>query len=454
MKFKLPLPSSKKIFFLLLLFFYIYAPPISFIPLGINKLIAPLAIVALLFKYKSTTQKILLQKHLFIAIGLLCASIIYALAMDTSSIYSGNLAFTRKQTFSQFMTLVEVLPITLFLSVYAIRKLKLTLADFLSSLITVGVIQSCLAIIMLILPSLRMFVFTTIQGYNPSKSKIFRPDLYAFRSFGFSQDMLFSLSTVQGIILACAISLCLYNFAKYKYTLFFVPPLLISMLLNARIGLSALVVFFSLTLLFSLFKLRIYLLSRLALFSLVALLIISLAVNGADLLFDLNLGKNVEWALSVFSDGQNFLAGSTTDTGHFGTLTEKHWHFPDDSAARAFGEGRYLLAESINGADVSDIGYVRKIYFGGYIYSALVYGAFIYLFVGSLKQLPSKFQPLFYAILFTAFVANIKGDAFLPTPGYRISSLILLFAICDRRLKQPISSGVKRVNNMFTSQYQ
>ena len=453
MKSKISLPSSRKIFFLLLLFIYIYAPPLSFVPLGINKLIAPFTIVALLFGYKSMTQKVLLQKHLFIAISLLCISIIYAFAIDTSSIYSGNLAFTRKQTFSQLMTLVEVLPIALFISIYSIRKLKLTLVDFLNSLVIVGVIQSFLAIIMFALPGLRMFVFTAIQGYNSNEDKIFRPDLYAFRSFGFSQDMLFSLSTVQGIVLACVISLCLYNFTKYKYTLFFIPPLLMSILLNARIGLAAIIMFLSVILLFSLLRLKIYLLSKFALFSLISCLVIYLGVESADWLFDISLEKNIEWALSAFTEGQNFLAGSTTDTGNFGTITGRYWHLPDTSAARTFGEGRYL-SDNLSGSNLSDIGYVRKIYFGGYMYSFLVYGTFIYLFMGSLKQLPSTFKPLFYAIVLTTLVAHIKGDAFLPTPGYRITSLILLFAICERRLKQPIASGVKRVNNMFTSQYQ
>ena len=452
MKSKIPLPSIREFFFLLLLFIYIYAPPLSFVPLGINKLIAPLTIVALLFGYKSMTQKVFLQKHLFIAICLLCISIIYAFAIDTSSIYSGNLAFTRKQSFSQLMTLVEVLPITLFISIYGIRKLKLTLDGFLHRVVIVGAIQSFVAVIMFAMPGLRMFVFTTIQGYNPNEDKIFRPDLYAFRSFGFSQDMLFSLSTVQGIMLACVISLCLYNFAKYKHTLFFVPPLLMSILLNARIGLSAIIVFLSVILLFSLLRLRIYLLSKLALFSLVSCLVIYLGINSADLLFDTSLEKNIEWALGAFTEGQNFLAGSTTDTGNFGTLTSRHWHLPNTPAGRTFGEGRYLL-DNLNGSNISDIGYVRKVYFGGYIYSFLVYGAFVYLFMGSQKQLPGTFKPLFYAVLLTTLLVHIKGDAFLPTPGYRITSLILLFAICERRLKQPNASGVKRVNNMFTSQY-
>ena len=450
---KIPLPSARKIIFFLVLFIYIYAPPFGFVPLGINKLIAPLTVVWLLFSYKSLTEKILLQKHLFIGICLLIASIIYSLIIDYSTIYAGDLAFTRKYTFNQTMIMVEVLPITLFLSIYALRKLKFTLVDFLHSLVIVAGIQSLLAVIMLLLPGLRMFILATILNYDPSEDKIFREDLFGFRGFGVSQDLLFSLSIVQGIALACVLSLCLYNFAKYKYTLLLIPPLLLSIVLNARVGLTPVIMFVLVTIVVSLFRLKIYLLSRFAIFALVSCLIIYLGIFSVDSMSETQLEKNLEWASDAFVEGKNFVSGSDGKTGNFGTLTGRHWHLPDTSAARTFGEGRYLL-DNLNGSDVSDIGYVRKIYFGGYIYSFLVYGAFIYLFMGSQKQLPSAFKPLFYAVLLTILVVHIKGDVFLPTPGYRITSLILLFAICERRLKQPIASGVRCANNIFTSQYQ
>ncbi|MEL6494921.1 MAG: hypothetical protein AAFQ41_07335, partial [Cyanobacteria bacterium J06623_7] len=254
MNLKIPIPSSRKLFLILLIFIYIYAPPLSFVPLGINKLIAPLAVVALLFQYKSKVQKVLLQKDLFIAICLLAFSVPYALSIDISTIYAGDLAFTRRHTFSQSMILVELLPISLFICIYGIRRLKLTLAEFISSLVVVGAIQSFLAIIMFGMPGLRMFILTTIQGYDPAQDKIFRPDLYTFRSFGVSQDMLFSLSIVQGIIVACVISLCLYNFKKYKYYLLLLPPLLISILLNARIGLAGIIVFITVMFVLSLLR--------------------------------------------------------------------------------------------------------------------------------------------------------------------------------------------------------
>ncbi|MEL6495690.1 MAG: hypothetical protein AAFQ41_11295, partial [Cyanobacteria bacterium J06623_7] len=193
-------------------------------------------------------------------------------------------------------------------------------------------------------------------------------------------------------------------------------------------------------------------LSRFILFFLICSLVVYFGVNSAELLFDTRLEKNVEWALSVFTHGQNFLAGSQTDIGNFGAITGRHWHLPETLGARIFGEGKYLF-ENIRGSALSDIGYVRKVYFGGYIYSFLTYGAFIYLFVGSKKKLPNTFKPLFYSIVFTALLTHFKGDAFLPTPGYRITSLILLFAICERRLKQPVNSRLRQVNRTFTPQY-
>lgn len=451
MKSKLSLPTIKQVFFILLLFIYIYAPPFDFIPLGINKLIAPLALGYLLFSYKSATLKILKQKHLFIAIFLLAVSIIYAFIIDVSSTYAGDLAFTRKNFFSQTMILVEVLPVTLFLCIYGIRKLKLSFADFLSSLVTVAAIQSFLAISMLLLPNLRLFILSTVLSYDPSQDKIFRADLYAFRSFGLSQDLLFSLSVVQGIGVACVLSLCLYNFSKYKYSLLLIPPLLLSIALNARVGFIGVIVFVSVTILFTILRFKIYLLSKFILFSLVSSLIIYVGINNADLLSDINLEKNINWAFDVFIEGKNFVEGSETDTGNFGTIKRRYLHLPETTSARIFGEGRYLF-DSIKSSVLSDVGYIRKIYFGGYIYSFLTYAAFIYLFIGSQKkQQQDAFKPFFYSILLTALLANLKGDIFLPIPGYRIIFLIFMFAISERRLSQP--KQIFQINRRFIPWY-
>ncbi|MEM8673133.1 MAG: hypothetical protein AAGF83_04585 [Cyanobacteria bacterium P01_G01_bin.67] len=450
MKLKLSFPKINQLLFLLLLFIYIYAPPFNFIPLGINKLIAPFTVVGLLFFYKSAIWKILQQKHLFIALFLIAISIIYAFIIDTSTIYASDLAFTRKHTFSQTMILLEVLPITLFLCVFAIRKLRFTFADFLSSLVTVAAVQSLMAIIMLLLPNFRTIILTTVLNYNPSKDKLFRPDLYAFRSFGLSQDLLFSLSIVQGIAIGCALSLCLYNFSKYKYSLLLIPPLLLSIALNARIGLLGIIIFVAVTLIFSILKFKFYLLSKFILFTLVSSLIIYFSVSNLDLIFDTGLEKNIEWASNVFLEGKNFVEGDDTNTGNFGTITRRYWHLPDNTSARVFGEGRYLF-DSIKSSILSDVGYVRKIYFGGYIYSLLTYSALIYLFIGSQhKQKQDTFKPLLYSLLLTVLLSHLKGDLFLPIPGYRISFLIFLFAISERRLAKPTTP---QLNSRFIPWY-
>ena len=444
MKSKFSLPSAKYILFCLVLFIYIYAPPLSFVPLGINKLISPLAVAWLLLSYKTLTQKILLQKHLFIAITFFALSILYALVMDISTVYAGDLPFTQRNAFSQTMILLELLPIALFLSIYAIRRLKFSLADFFNSLVVVAAIQSFLAIIMLLLPGLRMFIFTTVLGYNPSEDKIFRADLYAFRSFGVSQDLLFSLSIVQGIAIACVLNLCLYNFSKYKYSLLLIPPLLVSILLNARIGLAAIISFILVTIFFSLLRLKIYLLAKFALFALLSTLIIYFSIGSVDSVFGINLEKNVEWSLNIFVEGKNFASGSNEDIGSFGTITGRYWHLPDTPGARTFGEGRYLL-DTINSSELSDLGYVRRVYFGGYIYSFLSYAALICLFIGSQKKQLKSFQPLFYSVVLTMLLVQFKGDAFLPTPGYRITFLVLIFAISERRLRTSVTARINKI---------
>ena len=100
---------------------------------------------------------------------------------------------------------------------------------------------------------------------------------------------------------------------------------------------------------------------------------------------------------------------------------------------------------------ISDAGYVRRIYFGGYIYSFLAYSALIYIFIGSQgKRQGNTFKPLFYALILTALISQIKGDIFLPIPGFRIIFLILIFAISERRLNKPISP---QINSRFIPWY-
>ena len=450
MKLKISLPPINKVAFLLVLFIYIYAPPLNFIPVGPNKFLIPVALTSLLFFFKSTTLKILKQKHITIAIFFMVISIIYAFIIDTSTVLTSDLPVIQKNTYSQIIILIEVLPIALFLSIYAIRKLKLSLVEILSSLVTIASIQSFLAVIMLLLPKLRLYILTAILGYDPSKDKIFRPDLYSFRSFGISQDYLFSFSIVQGIAIVCILSLCLSDFSKYKYSLLLIPILLLSIALNARIGFVPIVFFVVVTLIFALSRLKIYLLSKFLLFSLISCLTIYISIANVNFFFDLDVGKNLEWAADFFIQGQNFAQGSKTKTGNFGKIQRNFLHLPTTTSARIFGEGRYVFSNSKSSLS-SDVGYVRKIYFGGYLYSFLAYSTLIYLFLGSqAKKQKDIFKPFFYCLLLTVLVSQFKGDIFLPIPGFRIIFLLFLFAISERRLSKstfPIN------NNRFISWY-
>ena len=439
MKLKLSLPKTSKIIFFCTLFIYIYAPPLKFLPLGPNKFLIPLVIMGLLFFFKSSTIKILKQKHLAIAILFLIVSIGYAFLIDTSTIIKSNLPFTQKQTYSQLITLIEVLPIGLFLSIYGIRKLKFSFIDLLNSLVTIAGIQSFFVVVMLLLPNLRMFLLTSFLSYDAKNDKIFDVELYSFRSFGISQDLLFSLSIVQGVAVVCILSLCLYNFSKYKYSLLLIPTLLLSITLNARIGFLVIILFVVVTLLFILARLKIYLLSKLLLFSVTSFLIVYISVANFGLLFDIDIEKNLEWSSDVFVQGKNFVMGEKTETGNFGKIQRNFIHFPKTTSGRIFGEGRYVFNNDKSSLS-SDVGYVRKVYFGGYIYSLFVYAFLIYLFLGTQYKKQNKiFQPLFYCLLLTALVTQIKGDIFLPIPGFRIIFIIFLFAISERRLSKPKS---------------
>lgn len=437
MKSKLSKSTKHKFLFLLLLFIYIYAPPFNLIPFSPNKILSPIALFGCLLVFKKSIQKLIFQKHIALFIFFVFISMLYALVIDSHFIMSNNLSFTEKDTYNQALTLMETIPIALFLCIYAIRKLKLCFAELLSSIVTIAAIQSLFAIVMLLLPNLRMYILTTILKYNTHEDKIFRADLYSFRSFGISQDYLFSLSIVQGISVVCILCICIYNFSKYKYLLLLIPMLLLSIALNARIGFIAIILFVVIALFFTVARLKLYLLSKFLLFLLISILSIYFSISNINLFSNSGIENNLEWASKVFIEGKNFARGSETETGHFGRIQNKHIHLPKTEFARIFGEGRYVFANKKSSLD-SDVGYVRRIYFGGYIYSLLTYSSLIYLFIGSQqKKQKDIFKIFLYCILLTAFLAQIKGDIFLPIPGYRIIFLIFSYVIAERRLMKP-----------------
>jgi hypothetical protein len=361
---------------------------------------------------------------------LLCLAIFYALIQDY--VVGSGSSLGESNFYKQTLVLIEVLPITLFLNFYSRKYLKFSLNDLLYSLIVIGIIQSLFCSIMFLIPGIKVFIFNSILSQQVQTEELLEAGYYGnFRGFGISIGYLFSLPIFQGLLIGFIFFLCLINFKKYYYTLIGIPLLFLSIILNARIGLIPIIIFLGVAFIVYFKNLQISAISQFVLIS--GVLIISVYVFFNMTYQSTELANNVDWIIKSYTQNRDFLEG-TGDEGTLAILLDRHIHFPKNFNGNLFGEGIYLFRGNQNGSSLrSDIGYIRNLYFGGYIYSLLIYGSFIMFFWGALRlQKTILARILMYFLLAVMLVVHIKGNVFWSNPAYRAACLVTIFPVVDR----------------------
>ena len=422
--------SSKYLFLIACLFVFIYSPPLAYLPLSLIKWLSLFSIAGLLLSFKEATLNVLKYKYVAYAISLLCLAIFYAFFQDYVIGTDSSLGETN--FYKQALVLVEVLPIALFLSFYSRKYLKFSLNDLLYSLIVIGVIQSFLCLIMFLLPGIKLFIFNSILSQDVKTEEILEAGYYGnFRGFGISISYLFSLPIFQGLLIGFIFFLCLINFKKYYYTLISIPLLLLSIILNARIGVVPIIVFIAVAFIVYFKNLRVSAITQVVL--ILGVLIISAYAFFSTTYQTTGLANNVDWIFKSYTQNKAFLEG-TGDEGTLAILLDRHVHFPKDFNGNLFGEGIYLFGENQTLRSLSsDIGYIRNLYFGGYIYSFLIYSSFGFLFWGALRlQKTILTRILMYFLLVVVLTVHLKGNVFWSNPAYRAAYLITVFPVVDR----------------------
>ena len=422
--------NFKYLFLIACLFVFIYSPPLAYIPLSLIKWLSIISIASLLLYFKKATLSVLKYKYVAYGLTLLCLAIFYAFIQDYV-IGSGS-SLGESNFYKQTLVLIEVFPIALFLNFYSRKYLKFSLNDLLYSLIVIGIIQSLLCLIMFLIPGIKFIIFNSILAQQVRTEKLLEAGYYGnFRGFGISIGYLFSFPVFQGLLIAFIFFLCLNNFKKYYYTLISIPLLFLSIILNARVGLVPIIVFFGVAFIVYLKNIRISAITQFVLIS--GVLIISVYAFFSMTYQSTELANNVDWILKSYTQNKAFLEG-TGDQGTLAILLDSHIHFPKDFNGNLFGEGLYLFGEKqTSGSLRSDIGYILNLYFGGYVYSFLVYSSFCVLFWGALRlQKTMIARILIYFLLVVMLVVHLKGDVFWSNPAYRAAYLITLFPVVDR----------------------
>jgi hypothetical protein len=276
--------------------------------------------------------------------------------------------------------------------------------------IAVGFVASLITIYLLINPAVNIWVRSSLII---DSLDIIDSD-FDFRGFSLSEGSSFDYGIMQGIIL----SMCLLNLRKSFLYAIPILPLFISILFNARIGFSVVIITLVLMLIHKRINFRAILGTTIVCF-------VAFQIYNTSSLVSVN-NSGLEWGLSFFEDTFNFLKGDSSDS-NYGVLSDDMLIFPSNVLSLLFGEGRSLFGLDNGG---SDIGYVNQIFAGGIVYLSILFSFQFYLFKKYNYCIEDK---LFFTILFlTLLVVNIKGNAFFVSVGF--TRFIILYLIISLKI--------------------
>lgn len=401
----------KRFLLIIFVFLFIYMPLFN-LPFNILHILAIISYLFILNKYYYITRSILNHNGLKIFILYHILSILFVLFLFL--FFSGSILIS----YRHFLIVFEVIPISIFISLQLI-KLKFNLYDFYNFILLIGVIQVGFVLLTFIFPSIRyLLIEKYASGGLASNFSVFSN----FRAFGLSRGYMYSMPLFQGLCII--ISTILGTFKSKKYFLL-IPLYIFSISLNARIGLVSILAVLATLLLFkqkgTFFK------------QIIGVFIISVSFY----LFIYFVQTKAENSTSMntwfwLNKGFTQLANIREEQS-FGIIhnMSNMWFVPDFEYF-IFGTGvvPYRRPNDLN----SDVGYVQIFYYGGIIYSLLVYMAYITITKRLMKFSRPEEKILYVSILLYLLLANVKGLSFSSAEHTHGIILIYVFSIITNKI--------------------
>lgn len=416
---------------ILLLFLYIYAPEFKFLPFrGLGLILPPLAILlcALYQNPKSIIRFLFKNKIIVTFQFLLLALFLLALFLDIYGSSRNEVTFTIRYPviiarlyFGSLVTSVALH--SLFKSSNRKTSNETHLENLISSLFVIIIIQFIIVLISLLSPSLRDF-FNLYLLKPPPKMVDEDTFFYIRRGYGIASGYAFSYPLFNGFVMSLALWSFMATHKKLKKAIYLIyaATAIIPITLNARVGLIAVPCFLLSFLLIKPFKLN-FIIKRAQL--IVAILLLSLPLY--FLITNYFNSSTIDWLLVGIKQFTLAFTFNFEEVRYLQGFSNEAY-VPEDLL---FGDATYLFQNEILYRR-SDIGYINYFYFGGILYSLLLYGTFTWFFIKVLLESKDiKTRGVILSTLIMFFIANIKGMIFYDSELTRGFFLLLIFILMD-----------------------
>jgi len=382
--------TRKKHYILLniILFLYIYVPPIF--QFNILHIISIFAYIVLVFKYTNKFLNFVKDKSIRrLIIGILCSLI---LLTTTITLTTQNYI----QLYSFSIIILELLPCSI-LFTFLFEKYQYELDDILKVLLNVGLLQSGIAIIMFINPTLKNFIVNNFYShYNSGTMEYW----IKYRVYGLSGGLMYAMPVVQGFIAIIALEFSVRKSLKY---LIYIPLLLLSAVINARTGI---IVFILGTIV--LLTLNINKISFKKIIRIIILLIVIIKVTTITFGYIENTSSvTMDWIKDGYYETKALFSGDMT--GYYNAVS--NMFFLPDYSTLITGSGDMPYINNYMGKK-SDIGYINDIFLGGIFFTILLYSSLLLYFKSGRRKKcwASRYLTILMPIIM--LVVNIKGFAF------------------------------------------
>ncbi len=381
----------KGAFIIIYLFMFIYFPPIF--PINLMHILTLFSLIALALMYRKTIIEIFnnsIKMYMIpVALVLVYVSIIVLIKNgDWNYIYKHVLIF------------IEVSICTVFICSYFMRE-KYNIDKIIDTLLIVGSIQAIISVLCLFVPIVKQLAVDIYMGQMIEQnvtnlmSKETLLGLTNHRINGISVALLFTMPIVQAVLASISLFLAIEKDVKY---IIFTPFLILSSVVNARIGIVVFVCGVIIIIITCKEKIK---------RNIKPIIIASAIIVGITILSIIFISGNstVQWIMQFVHEIINLFKGKKTGTFEF--LFGSFIRFPE-LKDMIFGTGRDIF--SLGTGMRSDIGYINDIWFGGIIYIVISYGAFINYYYKAFNR-RYKFNMFIAIMLITTFiVVNIKGS--------------------------------------------
>lgn len=404
--------STSKIIAFIYAFMYIYMP-IFLLPFNVIHILTIIAYMHLLTIYINEFVSMLKDKLVLSFIGMQFFLLAYALILKITT--GAEIGFV----YTTGAVLFEVVPCALFIAIHFAKKFNSNENDVLKLLAALGGAQFILFLFSLYLPIFRDVFTMGIWGGVDLDSE-FQNSFGTFRVFGVARGYTFAMPLFVGVCIIAVVILGRCIDARYYLC---VIPFVIIALFNSRLALISLplVLVFGLLIRGERERLQYFI------FGLVVVVIISALMSYILAIYESG-GGEYNWLAWIARGIEETIAFVTTGerVRNFEALdTMIHWPSGVD----------FLIGTGINTFTSmeynSDSGYVMNMYFGGLIFSAVLYISYLFLAGIVYKSKVEWGKALCLSIIFLLFLSNVKGNVFRLneiTNGFVMISFMILAA--------------------------